>query len=983
MIPKDFNEAHEEVVKLVKTFGDNHAKYLEPQYNETAARKDFIDKLFIALGWDVNHNTQTNPYEQEVKVEKNVSIAARVKKADYAFFLKPNFAQERFFVEAKRPSAILDTPDNCFQTIRYAFSSSKAALSILTNFNELYIIDCRFRPDIQTATNHIHKKFHFSDFYDVTKFGEFYYLFSREAVEAGKLDEYALTLPKPKGKVVQRRLFGDNYQEVDDAFLVQLEVYREELAKMFKRKNTHLDSDSLTEAVQRTIDRLVFIRFLEDKLIEPSTILDKLSDEPHPWKKFIAKSREFDKTYNGIIFKEHPVIDRDDFVVDDRVFNGITDSLADEYSPYHFNYIPIHILGSIYERFLGNVIVLRGKNAEVEQKPEVRKAGGVFYTPQYIVRYIVENTIGELLNGKTPKDVVDMRFADIACGSGSFLLGAYEYLLGWHTAYYNGGKNKTQKEKRRSEAKKAGCLKNDDGTFALSFEQKKEILVTNLYGVDIDRQAYEVTQLSLFLKLLEEETQGTKQQFLTGHRESLLPDLRNNIVCGNAIVDWDITGSDLFEQIDNDKQMKLNPMSFEQKFPEITRAGGFDAIIGNPPYGADFDDSIKAYLNRKYEYQTYQLDSYIVFLEKALTKLLKNNGYLGYIIPNPWLTNLRQTKIRELVILRTRVRNVVHFKYKVFSQAVVDTEVLIVQNAEPNENTVVINLVEDQNRFETGRNSTVITHKQNEWIEKAGETINIFLNSDEKKLIRNLESRKCQTLEALLHINVGIKPYQTGKGIPKQTKETVSTRPFDSDQRTDNSYRQYLRGTDIKRYLISPEKTRFIKFGVWLAEPRPAANFDAAEKLFMRQTGDSLVAALDSEQLLSLNNMHVLVPRKVTYNLRFILGLLNSKLLNWLYQRSNPEVGEALAEIKKEHIAQLPICVVDIVKNVEERAMHDVIVRSVEQMMEAKPKLAAAASDRDRDFWQNKCDSLERTIDHAVYKLYNLTPDEIALVEKR
>ncbi len=590
MIPKDFETAHAEVVRLVKTFGDNHAKYMAADYNESAARKDLIDKLFIVLGWDVNHDIQTNPYEQEVKVERSVSVAARVKKADYAFFLKPNFQQERFFVEAKRPSAILDTPDNCFQTIRYAYNSSKAALSILTNFNELYVVDGRFEPNIKTAANHIVKKFLFSDFADKDKFGEIFYLFGRDAVANGAIERYAESLRKPKGKAAKRRLSGDNYQQVDERFLSLLEGYHEDLAKMFKRKNTGLDSDSLTEAVQRTIDRLVFIRFLEDKLIEPSTILDKLGDEPHPWKKFIAKCRDFDKTYNGIIFKEHSVIDRNGFQVDDRVFQSVCDSLADKYSPYHFNYIPIHILGSIYERFLGSVIVATAKRATVEQKPEVRKAGGVFYTPQYIVKYIVENTIGALLSpeaspldvrkssafpkdspndhgdyaagesggiaakkneaadgeaelrrtssGKaarkvTPDDVAGMRFADIACGSGAFLLGAYEYLLAWHTKYYN--ETATKKE-----AIADGCITNEDGTFALSFEQKKEILVNNIYGVDIDRQAYEVTQLSLFLKLLEDETQGTKQQFLTGHRESLLPDLRNNIVCGNALVDWDI-----------------------------------------------------------------------------------------------------------------------------------------------------------------------------------------------------------------------------------------------------------------------------------------------------------------------------------------------------------------------------------------------------------------------------------------------------------
>ncbi len=203
------------------------------------------------------------------------------------------------------------------------------------------------------------------------------------------------------------------------------------------------------------------------------------------------------------------------------------------------------------------MIVATAKQARIEAKPEVRKAGGVFYTPQYIVKYIVENTVGSLLgnplgvppsggsstetkkpakagtpNAVTPADVAKMRFADIACGSGSFLLGVYEYLLAWHTEYYN-------KKSNAKEAKDAGCIENEDGTFHLSFEQKSDILVNNVYGVDIDRQAHEVTQLSLFLKLLEEETLATRRKLWDTERKAMLPSLAQNIICGNALVDWD------------------------------------------------------------------------------------------------------------------------------------------------------------------------------------------------------------------------------------------------------------------------------------------------------------------------------------------------------------------------------------------------------------------------------------------------------------
>jgi adenine-specific DNA-methyltransferase len=235
-------------------------------------------------------------------------------------------------------------------------------------------------------------------------------------------------------------------------------------------------------------------------------------------------------------------------------------------------------------------------------------------------------------------------------------------------------------------------------------------------------------------------------------------------------------------------------------------------------------------------------------------------------------------------------------------------------------------------------------------------------------------------LDSYFEINVGVKPYQTGKGVPPQTAVVVKTRPFDSEQKETEFHRQYLRGADINRYQISPVKIRFLKYGPWLAEPRPAANFDAPEKLFMRQTGDSLITALDREQLICLNNMHVLIPCSAEINTKYFLGVINSKLLNWIHQTNNPEVGEALAEVKRAHIAQLPIRTINFSDSTD-KARHDKMVQLVEQMLEAKKQLAKAVTDRDKHLYERKCANLEHQIDMLVYRLYDLSDKEVALIE--
>lgn len=396
-IAKNFDEGFEIVRGLVATFHSNADRYRKPDYSEQDARNDFINKFWMALGWDVLHDEQRNPYEQEVRVERGVTIDARRKRADYAFFVAPNFRDVRFYVEAKKPSVELDNRDAYFQTIRYGWNS-QTPLAVLTDFEQFRILDARYKPDIANVMQTWVKKYEYDEYEDEAKFREIYHLFSRESVAAGSIEKYVEDfLPMPKGAARRSTLFQLHSQSIDAAFLSDLDTYRARLAGAFKSKNPTLDGFELTEVTQRTLDRLIFMRFLEDKLIETEPLIENLGSRAgSAWQDFKAVSRRLDKTYNGIIFKEH-FLDRADFQIDEAVFGDIRESLAHANSPYDFNAIPIHILGSIYERFLGKVIVATSEGAKVEEKPEVRKAGGVYYTPEYIVRYIVENTVRRLI----------------------------------------------------------------------------------------------------------------------------------------------------------------------------------------------------------------------------------------------------------------------------------------------------------------------------------------------------------------------------------------------------------------------------------------------------------------------------------------------------------------------------------------------------------------------------------------------------------
>ena len=548
------------------------------------------------------------------------------------------------------------------------------------------------------------------------------------------------------------------------------------------------------------------------------------------------------------------------------------------------------------------------------------------------------------------------------------------FLLDWYRDQYL-----VEGTEKHAAGKDARLYQAVKGDWRLSISERRRILLAHIFGVDIDQQAVEVTKLSLLLKVLEGESADAIASQMDLFKIRALPDLASNIRCGNSLI-----SSDFYIQFEmglftEEQMIRINTFDWEE-FAFFSEAGGFDAVVGNPPYGATINVEEKAYFKKWYKYQSYQLDSYLLFIDRAISNLLKEGGMFGMIIPNPWLTNLNQTSLREFVVSRTDLREIVHFHFQVFARAkaIVDTEIVLLRNGRTSSNRFPARFVRKLSpEGSISLFDNEIEHSQNVWSKRAGQVFNIFLDDKRTKLASRILSRG-KRLDQFFNINVGMKPYQVGKGKPAQTRADVQGRVFDSNTKTDPTYRQYLRGADIDRFAVAPQESRFIKYGKWLAEPRPSADFDAPVKLLVRQTGDSLIAAEDRHQYLCMNNMHVMVPTSKTVSTSYGLGILSSKLMNWYYRTLNPEMGEALAEVKKENVARLPI----IPPCADNRKVVGAIETLVSRLNAAKVTMLSGKDEHVRKVAARTYNSAMADLNTKIYELYELSAEEVDLVER-
>jgi len=947
-------DARREIEGLVERFARNLDVYTRPDYKETQVRVEFIDPFFEALGWDVRNVRGYAEQYKDVVHEDAIKVSGATQAPDYCFRVG---GVRKFFLEAKKPSTpVKGDVGPAYQLRRYAWSA-KLPLSILTDFEEFAVYDCRQRPKPTDKAGVGRVLYYTFDQY-LDRLDQIYGIFARDSVLKGSFDRYVLDTRGKRGT-----------SEVDVEFLKEIEGWREELARNIALRNADLSVHELNFAVQRTIDRVIFLRMCEDRGIEGYGRLLALTAGPHIYDRMGELYREADEKYNSDLFDFRADTLTKSLTMDDKTLKPILAGLYYPDCPYEFSVLPTEILGQVYEQFLGKVIRLTaGHRAKVEEKPEVKKAGGVYYTPSYIVGYIVEQTVGRLIEGKTPQQISKLRILDPACGSGSFLLGAYQRLLDYHRQWYE-----EHEPQKQATAKRPTIYQGRGGEWRLTTGEKKRLLLNNIYGVDIDRQAVEVTKLSLLLRVLEGENQETLGQQLRLWRERALPDLGENIKCGNSLI-----GPDYFEgQLipDEEEMRRVNAFDWDKEFPEIMKPGGFDAVIGNPPYVR----AVRIRTEKKYYKESYvsafgAYDIYILFMEKALD-LLCDKGIVGFITPNKYFVADYAKQLRHHLLTEASISEIADLGKcrSVFAGALISTAITFFTKAKPSEQ-VNLKILSDSNVHQISEVPPNIVQR-NEIVTRE-EIVRVYQNTRVNAILSKL-SREGEPLSDVAQVRTGVMGFDYW-ALDKYVSDTNQGRRIAT-----NSY--------VDRYtFLWGKQVRVYKRKVF--EPRLAPDCDvlsnrtlelfALNKIVIRGVARRLTAVLDEEGIAILVAVHAVVGKR--YDNKFLLGLLNSKLFNWIHliQFYSARIPEGSLRYPISFLARLPIRTIDF-EDPHEVALYHKLVALVERMLDLHKKLHAATIPAEKKLYQRQIEATDQEIDALVYELYGLTEEEIAIVEER
>tara|TARA_R100001143_G_C3360639_1_gene135232 strand:- start:4392 stop:7427 length:3036 start_codon:yes stop_codon:yes gene_type:complete len=716
------------------------------------------------------------------------------------------------------------------------------------------------------------------------------------------------TLTKEEFKVLWLCLGYPNFakglpKKIKDSSLAEEESVTKKLYKDYsdfkhsvfesiKKHNPEYDKLLLFKKTQKLLDRFLFIFFAEDRqLLPPNSIREIIKQWMDLRDKYDAYSPLYDRfklyfgylndgrnepdkaeifAYNGGLFAEDEVLDN--LKIDDDLLYKHTKQLSN----YDFDSeVDVNILGHIFEHSLNEIEEINAelKGQKVDTSKTRRKKDGVFYTPKYITKYIVENTVGKLCEDKkdelgidderfieakrrTQKGISDLKkyrewllnisICDPACGSGAFLNQALEFLIAEH------------KYLDELQAKYHGEV------LVLS-DIENSILENNLFGVDINEESVEIAKLSLWLR--------------TAQKGRKLTSLNNHIKCGNSLIDDpEVAGDKAF--------------NWEEEFPDVFANGGFDVVIGNPPYvqSHSIDKKTKDYIYSNFKAAEYQINTYGIFTEKFID-LLKNESYYGLIIPNFWLSTKYDAKLRKLVFQENEAEEILNL-FEVFEDATVDTCILVGKkvNAERFPKKTRVRSI-DQNLKSIQERLVSISAKdwffdEEKTFSKDDKEIGIFFH-------KTLQLEGETTLKDYFEFKKGMQPYEKGKGTPPQTREMMNDRIYHSDTKIDDSYLPLLKARNVQRYM-QKGTSGFIKYGENLAAQRSKDLFEGKRILLNRiLSGETIDGLYLEDEIINNSDIFNLLPKDDDVDPKIFLPLIVSKLCATFFKLENINLSRA------------------------------------------------------------------------------------------
>lgn len=984
------------VKDLVKKYHSDRETYLKPSYNETQLRTDFLDPFFELLGWDIKNSKGKPTNEREVLVEEGLKAdaTANTKKPDYTFRL---FSERKFFLEAKKPNVKIEKDNEpAKQTRRYGFTA-KLKISVLSNFEYLAIYDCskKVEKDDSVTKSRINI-YHYTEY--ESAFEEIKKQLSHQVVYNGEFDE--------TWKDIEEQL---KLSSVDSLFLTQINEWRIILGKEIYSHKPSVSIEELNDIVQSYINSIIFLRVCEDRNLEAYKTLLNFADK-NDFNSLIKKFKEADRKYNAGLFN-HPLTDE---IISNNssAFWTIIEHLYFPENSYSFSVFSSDILGNIYEIFLSEQLSIEGGEIILKKKPE-NIDRDIVTTPTFIIQDILRQTVVKHCEGKTDKEILNSSFADIACGSGAFLLEIYQLLQDTLVDYYL--KNDTKK-----------LIQTSIETFRLPFEIKKTILENCIYGIDKDYNAVEACKFGLLLKLLENENNSTIST-------PALPNLKS-IHFGNSLIDSSIAPKK--------DQNEINPFDFGKT--------KFDVIVGNPPYLAT--EHMKQFtplelpLYKKHYSSSYkQFDKYFLFIERGL-ELLKPKGYFGYIVPSKFTKVGAGKKLRELLVSNKSVEQIISFgANQVFQDKTTYTCLLILKNEKQKE----LNYLEVDSLKKWKTRNIKEEHFDSITFDELIKNDWILVPSILKPVFKSI-NKQSKTLESLIgsdNIYNGIQTSANNIYIHTKAKEDkkyiyfskdgidwkvekVLTRPYYKTSNGDdnlNTYRPFNPNAFvIYPYLKTKKGIEFVEIGKLKTnypnlfsflnhykskldnskrdiKPTPATanewyrfgrhqsldKCDVPAKIIVGVLAQGNKYAIDYFGTLissggTAGYCMITLPDDFPYSIYYIQALLNSKYLEWFSALIGEVFRGGYIARGTKVLKKLPIRIIDF-DNKKEKAIHDKIASIQKELINIQGKIDEnKGNDRKLIPLQRQFDSQKNELDQTLNALFNLGESDnlIPLISK-